>query len=113
MGRPLLGSQAMTGAERLRRHRATHGRGPDPTNAARQQRWRDRQAGLPVAKRALEEAGTPKAPDLLLTQAVAILESRGLGDVVPRLREEWPDMEMPWRQALAAGKSIRFWLRED
>ena len=33
MGRPLIGPRAMTGAERLRRHRAKHGRAPDPTNA--------------------------------------------------------------------------------
>jgi hypothetical protein len=111
VGRPPIGAQAMTGAERLRRHRALHGREPDPTNAARQQRWRDRQA----AKRAAEEANRalePAAPDLLLAQAVAILKERGEVDLLRKLRANWPYIELAARQQMAAGTGFRFWLRD-
>ena len=108
MGRPPIGPRPMTLAERLRRHRAAHGRGPDPTNAARQQRWRDRQA----AKRAAR-APEPGPPDLLLAQAVAILEGRGEDDQLRKLRAYWPFLTPPVRHQMAAGKGFRFLLRED
>jgi hypothetical protein len=101
----------MTGAERLRRHRALHGREADPTNAARQQRWRDGQ----VAKRATQEAARvpePERPDLLLAQAVAILEERGEVDLLRKLRANWPYVEPAARQQMAGGSGFKFWLRD-
>jgi hypothetical protein len=115
MGRPPIGTRAMTPAERLRRHRAVHGRGADPTNAERQRRWYARQK----AKRATEEvarvpgrATEAAAPDPLLAQAVALLEHQGEADLIRRLHANWPHMAMPLRQQMAAGKGFRFWLRE-
>jgi hypothetical protein len=101
----------MTGAERLRRHRALRGRKPDPNNAAYQQRWRNRQA----AKRAAQKAARalePAAPDLLLVRAVAILEARGEADLLRKLRVNWPYIEPAARQQMAGGSGFKFWLRD-
>jgi hypothetical protein len=101
----------MTNAEHQARYRAKHGKEADPTNAARQRRWRERRAGKQMAKRAAPEV-TPEAPDPLLTQAVAILEGRGETDLIGRLRASWPYMNVAVRQQMAAGKGFRFWLRD-
>jgi hypothetical protein len=108
MGRSPIGTQAMTAAERLRRHWAKHGRNPEPSSAARQQRWRDRQAAEQTAK-----AATPEPPDPLLAQAVVILEGRGGTDLIRRLHAYWPHMDPAVRRELAAGRGQRHWLRED
>ena len=110
MGRPPIGPQAMTSAERLRRHRGKRGRGPDPTNAVRQQRWRDRQA----TKQAAAEVAraTELEPDPLFEAAVAILEERGEVDLLRKLRTNWPYVDPAARQQMAAGSGFRFWLRD-
>jgi hypothetical protein len=96
----------MSNAERQRRHRARHGRGPDPTNAQRQAKWRAKQAAK------LTAASKPEA-DPLFASAQTILERQGEADMLRRLRAYWPHMSQPARQALAEGKGFRFWLRED
>jgi hypothetical protein len=114
VGRPSIGTQAMTAAGRQRRHRAAHGpRKPDPTNAARQQRWRDRRADEVVAEvKVARAAQAAAALDPLFIQAAAILEGRGETDLVARLRTTWAYMTEPVRREMAAGRGFRFWLRD-
>jgi hypothetical protein len=110
MGRPPIRTEAMTNAEHQARHRAKHGRAPDPTNAARQHRLRERRAGKQMAKQAVRLE--PQPPDLLLAQAETILEGRGEGDQIPKLRANWPYIHMAARQQMAAGSGFRHWLRD-
>jgi hypothetical protein len=99
----------MTNAEHQARYRAKHGRGADPGNAARQQRWRDRQKAKQGAREAAEAAARP--PDPLFIEAAAHLESEP--DLLRRLHAYWPLLAPPVRRQMAAGKGFRFWLRED
>jgi hypothetical protein len=102
----------MTGAERKRRYRARHGKAADPTNAARQQRWRDRQTAKQAAQETARAVESEPAPDVLLAQAVAILEERGEVDLLHKLRANWPYVEPAARQQMAAGSGFKFWLRD-
>ena len=112
MGRPPIGTRAMTNAEHQARHRARHGKWADPGNAARQQRWRERQADKRAAEQAAREA-SPEPPDPLLPQAVAILEERGDTELLRRLPLHWPHMDAATRRLLVEGKaSFRVYLRE-
>jgi hypothetical protein len=97
VGRPPIGTRAMTNAEHQARHRARHGEWADPGNAARQQRWRERQADKRAAEQAAREA-TPEPPDPLLPQAVAILE-RG---ATPSSSGDSPSIGHTWMRRLGA-----------
>ena len=56
---------------------------------------------------------TQPGPDPLLDQTMAALESRGEGDLIPKLRANWPYIHMAARQLMAAGKvGVRRWLRD-
>jgi hypothetical protein len=115
MGRPPIGTQPMTPAERQRRHRATHRRkrGPDPTGALRQARWRNRRADEVTAEvRVAQAAQEAAAVDPIFIQAVAMLEERGEPELVPKLMASWPYMSPPVRQAMALGQGFRFWLKD-
>jgi hypothetical protein len=113
MGRPPIGTRPMTAAERQQRHRAVHRRKPDPSNAVRQRRWRDRRAAEGVAEVKVAQAAQAAAVvDPLFIQAVAILESRGELDLIERLRAAWMYMAAPVRLEMAAGRGFRFWLRD-
>jgi hypothetical protein len=121
VGRPLISDRPMTNAERQSRHRARHGRGPDPTNAQRQARWRARRhaklaegvARVVERSRALSKPEPDAlASDPLFVQAQAILESRGEADLIRRLRASWPHMDTPVRQELAEGRGLKFWLQD-
>jgi hypothetical protein len=121
VGRPTIFDRPMTNAEHQRRHRERHGRGPDPTNAGRQARWRARQRTKLAegVARVVERFARPSTPepdpqvsDPLFARAQAILESRGEVDLIHRLRAAWPYMEQPVKQSLAEGRGFRFWLRD-
>jgi hypothetical protein len=101
----------MTNAEHQARYRARHG--IDPTNAARQRRWRNRRVAEVVAEvTAARTAQAAAVLDPLFLAAVAVLECRGETELVGRLQRAWPFMDVPVRQQLAAGKGFRFWLQD-
>jgi hypothetical protein len=107
----------MTAAERQSRYRATHGRRPEPGNAARQRRWRARRAAEVVAEAtavvtAMRMAEVSTIADPLFLQAAAVLMERGELDLVGRLQASWPHMTAPVREEMAAGRGFRFWLRD-